>query len=296
MERNGDIARGRRRWHPDTPGKVIRQGRLFDNNSGRSVIVAIDHAVDHGMIKGLENMEAMVGAMMDCPPDGLLLRPATLKRYASLLARRGGPALIAALDSRMTASVPGGDTIGEEHVLIAKVEQAVALGADAVKILLIFGRRDLHVHALNLKRVARVIAEADKLGVPVMVETVLWGLGIPRDKRHDPALIPHICRIGAELGADIVKAPYAPGVYRDLTANLPVPIVVLGGGLTDEVAVYGMVSEAMDEGAAGVAIGRNVFQAESPARVLRRLHEIVHGAHRTTGDEVDERHVGGGIV
>ena len=94
----------------------------------------------------------------------------------------------------MTASVPGGDTIGEEHVLIAKVEQAVALGADAVKILLIFGRRDLHVHALNLKRVARVIAEAEKLGVPVMVETVLWGLASTRASatiRNDPSYLPY---------------------------------------------------------------------------------------------------------
>ena len=168
--------------------------------------------------------------------------------------------------------------MGEGHVLATQVEEALALGADAVKVLLIFGRKDLHVHAMNLHRVARVIAEAEKLGVPVMVETVLWGLGIPKERRHDPGLIPHICRIGAELGADIVKAPYAPGVYRELTARLPVPVVILGGDVTGEEAMYETVAQAVAEGAAGVAIGRNVFQAESPARVTARLLEIVHGA------------------
>ena len=79
------------------------------------------------------------------------------------------------------------------------------------------------MHALNVKRVAWVIAEAERLGVPVMVETVLWGLSIPKERRHDPELIPHICRIGAELGADIVKAPYAPGVYSAMTAGRPFP-------------------------------------------------------------------------
>lgn len=273
---NGRVAPALRQ--PSMPGKVIRQGRLFDVTSGRSVIVAIDHALDHGMIKGLEDMESVLDALMHASPDGLLVRPATLKQYASLLARRGGPGLIAALDSRMTASLPGGDVIGEEHVLVTHVEEALALGADAVKVLLIFGRKDLRVHALNMKRVARVIAEAEKLGVPVMVETVLWGLGVPRERRHDPELIPHICRIGAELGADIVKAPYAPGVYADLTAQLPVPVVILGGDVAHEDAVYDMVAAAMAEGAAGVAIGRSVFQAPSPARVTARLREIVHGA------------------
>lgn len=262
---------------PSAPGKTIRQGRLFDVRSGRSVIVAIDHALDHGMVAGLEDMASLLTSLVEASPDGLLVRPATLKQYASLLARRGGPGLIAALDSRMTASVPGGEVIGEEHVLVTRVEEAVALGADAVKVLLIFGRKDLHVHALNVKRVARVIAEAERLGVPVMVETVLWGLSIPKERRHDPELIPHICRIGAELGADIVKAPYAPGVYSAMTARLPVPVVILGGDATGEDAVYETVSSAMAEGAAGVAIGRNVFQAESPARVTARLRKIVHG-------------------
>jgi len=266
-------------WRPETPGKALRQARLFDPKSGRSVVVAVDHALDHGDIPGLDDMEKTLAALMEEPPDGLIIRPGTLKRYHHILAQRGGPALIAALDSRMTSSLPGGEAIGEEHRLAATVEEALALGADAVKVLLIFGRKDLRVHADNLERVARVIAAGDRWGVPVMVETVLWGLSVPKERQNDPQLVPHIARIGAELGADIIKAPYAPGVYASLTRRLPVPVMILGGGRVDrEEDFYASVAQAMAEGAAGVAIGRNVWQAKDPARVVRRLKEIVYAA------------------
>jgi len=272
------------RWRPDTPGKAIRRSRLFDPASGRSVVVAIDHALDHGDVPGLEDMERVLAAMMQDPPDGLIVRPSTIKRWHHVLARRGGPALIAALDSRMTASLPGGETIGEEHRLVATVEEALALGADAVKVLLIFGRKDLKVHAENLERVARVIAAGDRLGVPVMVETVLWGLGIPADRRHDPEWVAHAARIGAELGADIVKAPYAPESFPSLTRRLPVPVLILGGGRMErEEDFYGTVAQAVADGAAGVAIGRNVWQADDPARAVRRLKEIVYAAGAAAG-------------
>lgn len=266
-------------WRPDTPGKAIRLGRLLDPKSGRSVVVAIDHALDHGRIRGLDAMEQTVAALMEAPPEGLIVRLSTLKRHHHLLARRDGPALIAALDSRMTASLPGGATLGEEHRLVATVEEALALGADAVKVLLIFGRKDLRVHAENLERVARVIAAGDRWGVPVMVETVLWGLGVPPERRHDPEAVAHIARIGTELGADIIKAPYAPGgSFAALTRELPVPVMILGGGRMErEEDFYATVARAVADGAAGVAIGRNVWQHPDPARVVRRMKEIVHG-------------------
>ncbi|MBO8141465.1 MAG: hypothetical protein H0Z37_04700 [Firmicutes bacterium] len=266
------------RWRPDSTGKAIRLARLFDSASGRSVVVAVDHALDHGPVPGLEDMGATLEALMESLPDGLIVRPATLKRYASVLARKDGPALIAALDSRMTASLPGGDVLGEEHRLLATIEEAVRLGADAVKVLLVFGRRNLAVHAENLERAARVVAAGDRFGVPVMVETVLWGLSVPADRQNEPEWVRHICRVGAELGADIIKAPYPPSGFAAITRELPVPVVILGGGRThNDEEFYRMVGRAVDEGAAGVAIGRNVWQAPSPAQVVRRLKVLVHG-------------------
>ena len=148
------------------------------------------------MVAGLEDMASLLTSLVEASPDGLLVRPATLKQYASLLARRGGPGSSRRW-TRDDPSVPGGEVMGEEHVLVTRVEgEAVALGADAVKVLLIFGRKNLpRAHVERETRGAGAIQEAERLGVPVMVETVLWGLSIPKERRArigaDSAHLPH---------------------------------------------------------------------------------------------------------
>ena len=260
------------------PGKAIRLSRLFDEASGRTVIVAIDHGQDHGAPPGLENLGKTIEVLREAKPDGLLLRASTLKRYHSLLMGKGAPALIVALDSRWTQTVPGGPTLGEEHELLVSVEEAARLGADAVKVLLIFGRNDIGVHAKNLRMVARVIEASERVGLPVMVEPTLWGLGIPQSEQHDPARIPHIARVAFEAGADILKLPYAPGIFKGITEALPVPVTILGGPRAkSEDDFWAMVKQAVDDGVRGVAFGRNVWQHPDPRRQVERLREIVHG-------------------
>lgn len=261
-----------------SPGKSIRLSRLFDDASGRTVIVAVDHGQDHGVQPGLENMGATLAALREAGPDALLLRPSMLKRYHRLLQGKGAPALIVGLDSRWTQTVPLGPELGEEHELLVSVEEAARLGADAVKILLIFGRNDIGVHAKNVKAVAKVIEASEKAGIPVMVEPTLWGLGIPKEAQNDPERVPHIARIAFELGADILKLPYAPGVFGEITEALPVPITILGGPKADsESAFWAMVEQAVSEGVRGVAFGRNVWQAADVRKQVERLKAIVHG-------------------
>ncbi len=260
-----------------SPGKSIRLSRLFDDTSGRSVIVAIDHGQDHGAIPGLENLGATIEALCEAGPDGLLLRASTLKRYHRLLEGKKAPALIVALDSRWTQTVPGGPTLGEEHELLVSVEEAARLGADAVKILLIFGRNEIGVHAKNMKAVAQVVEASERVGLPVMVEPTLWGLGIPVEEEHDPARIPHIARVAFELGADVLKLPYAPGIFKEITEALPVPITILGGPKsTSEEDFWAMVEQAVADGVRGVAFGRNVWQSADPRYQVERLRAILH--------------------
>ena len=261
-----------------SPGKSIRLSRLFDDRSGRTVIVAVDHGQDHGSPPGLEDLGKTIEALREAGPDALLLRASTLKRYHRLLEGKGAPALIVALDSRWTKTVPGGPDLGEEHELLVSVEEAARLGADAVKILLIFGRNDIGVHAKNVKAVAAAIEASERAGIPVMVEATLWGLGIPQSEQHDPKRIPHIARIAFDLGADILKLPYAPGIYREITKQLPVPITILGGPKSDsEEDFWSMVEQAVADGVRGVAFGRNVWQAADPRAQVARLRAIVHG-------------------
>lgn len=260
-----------------SPGKSIRLSRLFDDTSGRAVIVAIDHGQDHGVPPGLENLGATIESLREARPDGLLLRPSTLKRYHRLLEGKGAPALIVALDSRWTQSVPGGPAIGEEHELLVSVEEAARLGADAVKLLLIFGRNEIGVHAKNVKAVAHVIETSERVGIPVMVEATLWGLGVPLSEQHDPTRIPHIARVAFELGADILKLPYAAGIFKALTEALPIPVTILGGPKSDSAeGFWAMVEQAVEDGVRGVAFGRNVWQNADPKAQVDRLKAIVH--------------------
>ena len=111
-----------------------------------------------------------------------------------------------------------------------------------------------------------------------MVEAVLWGPEIPQEKRNDPELINRACRVAFELGADLIKTEYTGNQesFRDITDNYPIPILVLGGSKTGLEDLFRRVKDAMNAGARGVVIGRNVFQQEYPAKLVRALNSIVN--------------------
>ena len=261
------------------PGKSLRLGRIFARETGRAVIVAIDHGLG-GAPAGLESLVPDVQAMAAGEPDALILTAGALARLAPVLAGRPGPGILVTVDYSGGATVPGGTGRGEEHRLLVEIEDALRLGADGLKALLIFGRESLQVHAENVAMVARLARAADAWGVPLLVEPVVWGRAATEEQRRDAQVVRHICRIAVELGADIVKAPFPAdeAAFAAIAAEIPVPIVILGGPKTaqpdDAVAT---ARRAVQAGAAGVAFGRNVFQHQDPAAMVRALRAAVHG-------------------
>lgn len=259
-------------------GKRLRMRRLFHPKSGRAMVVAMDHGI-LGTPEGLQDLVGTVRELMAAGPDGILLNARMVRHCAGLWSRRSDPAVLLALDVFLTTSLPGRPGGGEEHVLHTTPKEAVALGADAVKVILAFGRRDLRVHARNLELVSRTLAEAEEVGLPVMVEATLWGeLVEPRDQT-DPGLVRDVARIAVELGADMLKLPVCedPTALRKIVEATPVPVLVLGGARTEsEAAVYEMARRALDAGVAGLVFGRNVWQHPDPRRLLARLVELVH--------------------
>src|SRR5260370_17623535 len=114
---------------------------------------------------------------------------------------------------------------------MAGVEALLRLGADGVKMLLIFGREGAAAHADNIERVAAMARACESWGVPLMVEPVLWGRTVPDAERAHPRRVQSIVRIAIELGADLLKVPY-PGdsdSFRALVEASPVPVLILGG-------------------------------------------------------------------
>jgi DhnA family fructose-bisphosphate aldolase class Ia len=155
--------------------------------------------------------------------------------------------------------------------LIASVEDALRLGADAVAVMGICGTPE---ESDSLEALGQVATECRRLGMPLMAEMLPLGYqGKPNVKQ-----IALAARIGAELGADIIKTKYAgtSEEYREVTDTCFVPVLTLGGSARSSDEVIAEIQGAMRAGAAGVAFGRNVWQAEDVAAITRSLVQVVH--------------------
>jgi len=259
-------------------GKSVRLGRLFDRESRRSVIVAADHGIG-GAPAGLEDFAGALAPIVAAGPDALILTPGGARQAAGLLGARGAPALMVAVDAACGATLPGGASRGETYRIHTTVEDALRLGADVLKMLLIFGRESLEAHTENLLQVARVAHACEAWGVPLLVEPVVWGAAASDEERRSPRVLRHICRIGVELGADVLKVPYPgdPETFQALVSELPVPVVILGGPRMERPRdVVAVAAGAVAAGAAGLAFGRNIFQASDPPALVRALRRVVH--------------------
>jgi class I fructose-bisphosphate aldolase len=259
-------------------GKTVRLNRLFDARSHRSITVAVDHGIG-GVPTGLERPREALEAVLAGEPDGLIVTPGLLKSCADLFAGRGRPALFAAADVAPGSTYPGGPGGGEEYRLMAGVEELLRLGADGVKMLLIFGRESAAAHADNIERVAAMARACESWGVPLMVEPVLWGRTVPDAERAHSRRVQSIARIAIELGADLLKVPYPddPEAFRTLVEASPVPVLILGGPRAEtERELLATVAAAFQAGGRGIAFGRNVFQHRRPEAVIRALRSLAH--------------------
>ncbi len=258
-------------------GKQIRLGRLFDADTGRTVIVAIDHGVG-GVPEGLEVLRERLGGIIDGEPDGLILSAGVARHMSDMLLGRGRPGLVVTVDRRIGSTLQGTPSRGDEYLLTVPVEDAARLGADGVKMVMIYGRDSARVHADNVKAVAHVASECERHGIPLILEPVLWGEHATDEHRSDPEILAHMCRMGVEAGADLLKVHHVDNGFGQVVYETAVPIVILGGAKTDtDDEMLDMVSSAVEDGARGVAFGRNVFQREDPASVIRDLRKAVHG-------------------
>ena len=258
-------------------GASLRLGRLFNKQSGRSFIAAIDHGVTIGAATGAEDAVGTVETVIACNPDAVLIGPGLLAKTSHLFAHRGAPAPIMRAD--FIINDPRLTDLGEGYRVIATAEHAAHLGAEAFIMFLIMGPQEGAMFADNIAAIAKAREEAHKVGLPLIVESVLWGSRI-KDKK-DADLLTWACRTAAELGADAIKTEWTGDVasMAQLIASTPAPVLVLGGPKTDNPqTVIDATRGAMDAGAKGVAYGRNLWGADDPVAMGARLREVIHGA------------------
>lgn len=255
-------------------GTSVRLGRLLDQRSRRSFMVAFDRTLSLGPEPFAEDSATAIATIAANGADAILLSPGLIKQHGHLLAYRGAPAIVCRIDFPFID--PSGRH-GDEFRLIATVEEAAGLGADAVVMFHILDAGGKGSSADNVAAIGQVAQAARRAGIPLIVEAVAWGPATA-DTR-DPRLVATATRIAAELGADAIKTEYAGSIegMRAVIDSCPVPVFVLGGPMVDLPSLLASTADALVAGAAGVIYGRNVWQRDNCAEVSAALTQVVHG-------------------
>ena len=244
-------------------GKKRRLQRIFRPDN-RTVIVPMDHGVTVGPIQGLEDMKSIISKLNRGGADAILVHKGIAKNVDT------GPAGLIIHLSGSTSLGP--DPLWKRQV--CSVVEAMRLGADAVSVHINVGAPKEH---RMLSKLGRIADTCDEYCIPLLA--MMYPRGPKIKSEHDPAAVSHAARLGAELGADIIKTNYTgnPQTFREVVASCPVPIVIAGGPKTESVKEFlTMIYDSIRNGAAGLSIGRNVFQHENPEMMTKALAAIVH--------------------
>ena len=248
-------------------GKNIRLERIVDRNSGRTVIVPMDHGVTLGPIAGLADMRTTVGKIVNGGANAILMHKGMVGAGHRKAGRDVG--LIVHL-SASTALSP----YPNAKRLVCCVEEAIKMGADAVSIHVNLGDE---AEGDMLEQFGFVGEQCMHWGMPLVAMVYTRGEKIKNEYDLEP--VKHAARVGAELGADIVKVNYTGSTesFREVVAGCPIPVVIAGGEKveTDD-ELFTMVDGALKAGAAGASIGRNAFQHADPQRVVGAIAKMVH--------------------
>lgn len=244
---------------------IIRRLNHIFRSDGRAVIVALDHGLIDGPCPGFETPGETISAVVRGGADAILTSYGIARRFTEELSEVG---LIVRSDGASTNL--GSPSQGSTSIFFG-VEDALRVGADAMVVTALPGsdKEDTTLHNL-----ATTIAEAHRWDMPVLAEMVPGGFDGPPELKSAPG-IAHAARLAAELGADFVKAPYCDG-YAEVCESTFAPVVILGGAKGSESEMLATIRTAVDDGAAGVAMGRNVFQSQDPTAMTAAIAALVH--------------------
>ncbi|MFP6689160.1 MAG: 3-hydroxy-5-phosphonooxypentane-2,4-dione thiolase [Alphaproteobacteria bacterium MarineAlpha10_Bin2] len=241
-------------------GMKSRLTRIFNPRSGRTVMLAFDHGYFQGPTTGLERID---------------LNIVPLAPYADVLMCTRGvlrSTVPAACGKPVVLRCSGGNSILSElsnELVAVDIEDAIRLDAAAMAAQIYIGAEYEHQSIGNL---VKLIDRGNRYGMPTLAVTgVGKDIGV-RDARYFGLA----SRIAAELGAHYVKTYFVEDGFERVTAGCPVPIVIAGGKKLPELEALTMAYKAIDQGASGVDMGRNIFQADSPSAMIQAVGAVVH--------------------
>ena len=244
-------------------GKKRRLKRVLQKDN-RTVIVPMDHGISMGPIKGITNMQNIVDQLLKGGVDAVVLNKGIANRVDT---DNAGLIVHLSAISNLTPNATN-------KVQVCTVQEAIRIGADAVSVHINVGAPD---EDKMLEKLGKVADKCDVHGMPLLA--MMYPRGPKIQSEHAVEVVVHAARLGAELGADIVKTNYTGDIetFKKVVESCPVPVIIAGGPKckTDE-EILQTAYESIKAGGAGLSIGRNVFQHENPTFIVKALSAIVH--------------------
>jgi putative autoinducer-2 (AI-2) aldolase len=270
-----DSSKGEKQFYEDIPmktesfflkgsgsldwGMKNRLSRIFNPDTGRTVMFAIDHGYFQGPTTGLERIDLTIVPLMYYA-DAIMLTRGILRTSVP-------PSLTKPIVMRCS----GGPSILKElsnEELAVDIEDAIRMNVAAITLQVFIGGE---FETRSVHNMTRLVDMGLRYGIPTMAVTAV-GKDMVRDARYFRLA----CRICAELGAQIIKTYYVPEDFQTVTASCPVPIVMAGGKKIPVLDALTMAYNAVQEGASGVDMGRNIFQADAPKAMMQTVRKVVH--------------------
>jgi len=240
-------------------GMKNRLSRIINQKTGHCVMLAVDHGYFQGPTTGLGNLGKTVNPLLPYA-DALMITRGALRNW-----------IPAEMDKPVVLRVSGGQSILKElsnEIITTSIEDAIRINAAAITCSVYIGGE---YEKESIENLSRIVNEGQDYGIPVLAVTAV-GKEMVRDAKY----LGLACRICVEIGAQMVKTYYCdPGFDRVVEACGNVPVIIAGGKKIEERAALKMAKDALEAGAKGVDMGRNIFQSENPIGMIKAVRSIV---------------------
>lgn len=247
-------------------GLKNRLARIFNPDSGNTVMLAFDHGYFQGPTTGLERVDIDINPLVPYA-DTLMLTRGILRSIISpqmqksvVLRASGGPSILKELSNEGIA---------------VDIEESIRLNVCAMAVQVFIGGEHEKESILNM---TKLVDLGNRYGIPTLAVTA-----VGKDMVRDAKYFRLATRICAELGAHYVKTYYIEDGFDTVASCCPVPIVIAGGKKIPELDALKMARNGIDQGARGVDMGRNIFQSEAPVAMIQAVRAVVHGGETPEG-------------
>jgi putative autoinducer-2 (AI-2) aldolase len=241
-------------------GMKNRLARIFSPDDCRTVMLAVDHGYFQGPTTGLERIDVTITPLIPYA-DALMITRGALRSTVPpeiakpvVLRSSGGQSILKELSNERIA---------------VDIEDAVRINASALAVQVYIG--GVHEHE-SIGNLVEVVNSGNRYGIPTMAVT-----GVGKELMRDAKYLGLATRICAELGANFVKTYFCEKGFAAVAAGCPVPLIIAGGKKLPEIDALTMAWRAINEGAAGVDMGRNIFQCDAPKAMTQAVRAVVHG-------------------